>query len=78
MRHATSTFHWDNVRSDDRPSEFRGSTSHSLLHGDDADAPVPQAPARRKSGASGLWGLVALVLVAGAVTIVAFAHHVRG
>lgn len=80
MRHNTQVFSWDREAADDRPSEFRTSTSYALLHGTDDGPRQPRGPSQRhhRSGSSGAWRLLALVLLAGSAAIFVFATHVRG
>lgn len=81
MRHDTQAFNWDRERTDDRPSEFKTSTSYSLLHGDDDHAHRQRrAPPSRhhRSGAFNAWRALSVVLFAGTVAIYLLAKHVRG
>ncbi|KQW65701.1 hypothetical protein [Methylibium sp. Root1272] len=81
MRHDTQAFNWDRERADDRPSEFKTSTSYSLLHGDDDDTRRQhRAPPSRhhRRGSFNAWRVLTVVLFAGAVTVYLFATHVRG
>lgn len=81
MRHDTQAFNWDREAADDRPSEFRTSTSYALLHAEDDGQPrQSRGPSRRhhRSGSSSAWRLLTLVLLAGSAAIFVFASHVRG
>lgn len=81
MRHDTQAFNWDREQADDRPSEFKTSTSYSLLHGDDDDAHRRHRalPSRHhKNSSFNAWRVLTVVLVAGTVAIYLFATHVRG
>ncbi len=80
MRHDTHAFSWEQEQADDRPSEFRTSTSYTLLHGEDDTRHQPRRVPRRhhKSSSSGAWRLLTLVLLAGSAVIFVFATHVRG
>lgn len=81
MRHDTQAFNWDREKADDRPSEFKTSTSYSLLHGEDDDVHRQRRalPSRRQKNSSfNAWRALTVVLFAGTVTIYLLANHVRG
>jgi hypothetical protein len=81
MRHNTQAFNWDREQADDRPSEFKTSTSYSLLHGDDDDSHRHRRalPSRhQKTSSFSAWRALSVVLFAGSVAIYLFATHVRG
>jgi hypothetical protein len=81
MHQDSQAFNWDRERADDRPSEFKTSTSYSLLHGDDDDTRRQRrAPRSRhhRHGSFNAWRALTVVLFAGSVTVYLLATHVRG